>query len=188
MKPHIKIALNDRLSDGKIPYWEDFIHDKSLIVERFNNNLDRIFERYNIRIWITKEYRSELGGFSNTAIETETGLDSVYRIIFQEDSIIPAGLTEDIRQMRIVRYAEEIEVGVASIPVTTQSALPRKYDDARASIYLPRAHLLTRGHPQIKVAILDTGLSGSHPEFEGMAIQKTDFVNLDGLDTSEFVD
>jgi subtilisin family serine protease len=43
------------------------------------------------------------------------------------------------------------------------------------------------GDPRVKVAILDTGVNTDHPELAHAIESQADFVNLDGLDTTNFI-
>src|SRR6185436_8370898 len=54
-------------------------------------------------------------------------------------------------------------------------------------IYLRYAQAITKGIPEVKVAVLDTGLALGHPELRGKAVKTADFVDLQGLNTSDFI-
>lgn len=186
MKQHLLITFHAPLALDKVPYWEDFIRDKSIVHERFRNDLDSVFIQYDIPIWITGEFQpaNDLAGFSPE--ETRSGLDKIYRVIFQDSRPVPPGLLAEIRQSALVKNVRAISIGAAAMPSVAQSVRD-KYDEARAAIFLPRAHLFSKGHPGIKIAVLDTGIDPDHLEFRGKKIEMADFVNLEGLDTSEFV-
>ena len=54
-------------------------------------------------------------------------------------------------------------------------------------IYLPYAKAITKGAPEIKVAVLDTGVDMNHRELAGKIGKCFDWVDLEGLDTTDFV-
>ncbi|MBL9027049.1 MAG: S8 family serine peptidase [Myxococcales bacterium] len=49
---------------------------------------------------------------------------------------------------------------------------------SRQAIGLPVAHALTRGSPEVTVAVLDTGVCATHPELEHALLRGFDFVDI----------
>ena len=108
-------------------------------------------------------------------------------MIFQRDYDLPADLVERICHAPSVESANKMVVGEAPLPqpqLATQRHWPRPAGDL---IGLRYAQAITRGARDIKIAVLDTGLNLSHPELRGKAVKGADFVDLRGLNTSDFV-
>lgn len=187
MKQHIVIKLHRQLSDNlRIPYWIDFIDDKSVIRENVDAEIDRILSDLSLKFWLTREYR--LATPVPSPEEIRQGLDRTYRLILQQDIGLPPGLVERIRLVPSVEEARALDVTEAPLPparVSMQQALAiRKPADL---IYLPFAQSLTKGSRRIRIAVLDTGVDLEHPELKGKVVARTDCVNLEGLDTTPFV-
>jgi len=115
-------------------------------------------------------------------------LNRTYRMILQEDYALPRDLVERIRLAPAVESAHAIDIAEAEVPkpqLATQASLERK--QLAGMIYLPYAHALTKGVRDVKIAVLDTGVDLDHPELNGKIVDQADFVNLEGLDTTEFI-
>jgi subtilisin family serine protease len=54
-------------------------------------------------------------------------------------------------------------------------------------IHLAYAKALTHGRPDVRIAVIDTGVDASHPELRGKVVAQADFVDLAGLDTTGFI-
>ena len=79
----------------------------------------------------------------------------------------------------IVEKVEPGTIAATEIPEARPTSLSRTTDeDSRRAILLDEAHLLTRGVPEIVVAVLDTGVSLSHPELKHAILPGFDFVNI----------
>jgi len=165
-------------------FWQDFIHDKHAPTTSFHPSFDRLFSEYGLSFWVTREYRPHSTDWD--ADERLSGLDRTFRIILQEDRDAPAALERQIDQLPIIEEIRTIGVASAELPVAVSRSMA-VMPDVRELIYLSYARALTRGLPQIKVAVLDTGVNLNHPELSGRIGRGYDFVNLDGLDTTEFI-
>ena len=109
-------------------------------------------------------------------------------MILQHDYSLPADLVERIRLLSSVESAHALRIGEAELPtpqLATQTSLAIKTPGDL--IHLRYAQAITKGVPEVKVAVLDTGLALAHPELRGKAVKSADFVDLQGLDTSDFV-
>src|SRR6266536_3797949 len=85
-----------------------------------------------------------------------------------------------------VEDAHGIDVAEAPLPaVATQASIAAT--SPAEMIHLAYAKALTRGRPDVRVAVLDTGVDAAHPELRGKVVQQFDFVDLKGLDTSGFI-
>lgn len=187
MNFHITIKLKKSLQSVYIPHWLDFISDKSITIEQFNNGLDEAFREFNLKYWITREYKPKKGSFF-TGDEINAGLDRIYRIILQDDRKLPEGLINKIKFSPFVEYSRPIEVSETPLPRVSLAASPDfQIDRSRDQIFLRQAHFFSKGNPDVKIAILDTGVDLRHPELEETIAEKVDFVNIKGLDTTAFI-
>ncbi len=187
MKPHIVLKTTTFLTtvDDHSPYWVDFINDKTQLLENIHPEVDAVLDDHNLRFWVTNEY--DPAGEDWSAEEKSAGLDRIYRIILQKDYRLSPDLLQTIRQLPIVENARRAEVVEAHLPeyqVATSSSLSNVASDL---IYLPFAKMQTRGNPDIKIAVLDTGVNLDHPELEGKIVKRGNFVDLEGLDTTGFI-
>lgn len=170
-RQHIILKLHRPLTDQHIPYWVDFINDRSFTIDHFNNRIDEVFRKYNLDFWITKEFKPGHGDHFAEE-EIRTGLDRIYRIILQERVDLPANMINELELIPIVEEARPAVIGQAEIPVPAiTQTVDDFFDRSRKLIYLPYAHMFTKGSPDVRVAVLDTGIDLHHPEIED-AIEK----------------
>jgi thermitase len=187
MKLHIRLQLYEPLAlDLGVPDWLDFIHNKSVVKENLNPDFDQLMKDNGLRFWITREYKPE--GRRWNAEEIREGLNRAYRVILQQDYNLPDNLVQQIKLLPFVEDAYELKVGEVEQP-NPEVSLQTSMGAQRVSdlIYMPFAKAITRGVPDIKIAVLDTGVNLNHKELEGKNTKGADFVNLAGLDTSEFI-
>ena len=189
MKNHFVIKVTkgfEKTLPESIPYWKDLILDKSVAVEYFYPAFDDFFRFHHLKCWITKEYQSQNKNWSSE--EIEAGLNLQYRIILQEDYTLPPDFLQRLRSVPHIEEASELEVAETQIPkpkLSIQSSYaPKKSSEL---IYLAYAQLLTKGIPTIRIAVLDTGVNMNHRELAGKLTKPADFVNIRGLDTTEFI-
>lgn len=193
MKAHLTITLKESLTRNmRIPFWMTFIQDKSVIVEQFDNELDQIFSDYGIKIWITRQYdpaeivRHPSSDFS--ILEKAQGLDRTYRVILQEEAEITDELLQKIRLVDAVYRVEPITVIRSEMPQLSRShAISDLKDKGRSSMFLKEAKVYSKGDQSIKIAILDTGVDVEHPELKHAIEKSVDFVNMVGLDSTDFI-
>jgi thermitase len=187
MNNHIVCKTYQPLADDiNIPDWLDFIHDKSVVKENLNPEVDRLLSDLGLKFWLTREYKPA-GAQWNTE-EMREGLNRTYRLILQKDYALPDNLVQQIRLIPSVEDVRELKVGEAEVPshqFSSQTSLGiQKVSDL---IYLPYAKAMTEGVPDIKIAVLDTGVNLDHKELEGKIVKGADFVDLEGLATSDFI-
>ena len=173
------------MTPTNIPYWEDFITNKSIVIEKFEPTLDQQIAQSGFKFWVTRQYKPHMHGWNYE--EILSGFHLTFRIILQEDGELPDTLIKQIRTLPFVDYIHRIMVGTAPIPHTSNTLTYGDDDAISKLIYLQYAKEWTKGAKQIKVAVLDTGVDIKHPEFRDQVIQHKDFVNLQGLDTSNFI-
>ncbi len=189
MKHHFVIKISNALEDTipkNVPYWKDLISNKSLAVEFFYPAFDNFFRNNHVDFWITKEYRPQQVNWSPQ--EVAASLHRIYRIILQNNYNLPTSFLSQLQTLPGVEEASELTVASAEIPVrpiSIQTSLePKKTAE---QIYLPYAHLLTKGDSSIKIAVLDTGINLNHRELKDKIVNPMDFVNIQGLDTTDFI-
>ena len=186
MKHHVITTLwREVASDLAIPDWQTFINDKSVIVERLEPEVDRVMDEAHLKFWVTREYApASAGAWSEE--ETRSGLNRTYRLILQGDDPIPPDLVPRLKRLPAVQSAHELTVGEAPLPapqLSTEASVSRAAD----LINLAYAKAMTRGDPEIRIGVLDTGVNLDHPELSGKIVGRADFVDLEGLDTTDFI-
>ncbi len=190
MKEHFIVKLSENFSrtvQPVVPFWKKYILDKSLTVEEFFPEFDSIFRNHNLKFWLTREF-NPASGQEWSSEEQNSALNRIYRVILQQDYDFPESILDQIKLLRSVENARGIEIGEADLPipqVSTQASIGTvKLEDL---IYLNYAKAFTKGVPEIKIAVLDTGVNLSHKELKGKILKRADFVNLEGLNTADFV-
>lgn len=186
MKYHLILKLfRSLVEQPPIPYWIDFINDKTMTRETATREIDKVMSDLGVKFWLTKEHR--LAGPMPSPEELEQGMERTYRLIFQREYDLPVDLIDRVGQLPSVEEARPLEVGEANIPSHISASASLEQGRARDLIQLSFARALTRGSPQVRIAVLDTGVNLDHPELRGKIIRRADFVDLEGLDTSSFV-
>lgn len=191
MLHHLVLKLHRRLPEPPvIPDWVRFIVDKSVQVTSVDPDVDRVLRDAGRSFWVTHEYSpAEEGAWG--AVEVHHGLDRTYRIVFRDRSAEPLGPAVLARLVALpsVESAHELEVAGAPLPEPPALASAASRRDTATSdlIGLGYARAVTRGRRDVLVAVLDTGIDPHHPEMRGRIAGGADFVDLAGLDTSEFV-
>lgn len=187
MKEHLVLKLYRQLSDDRdMPDWTTFINDKSVMKESLTPDVDRLLHSLNLKFWATREYKPA-GADWNTD-EINNGLNRTYRLILQQEYELPANLVDQIKLIPTVEEARRLEVGEVRLPppdVSTAASVSAHRPGEL--IYLSYAKAISRGNPDIKVAVLDTGANLNHKELQGKIVKRADFVDLEGLNTSDFV-
>jgi subtilisin family serine protease len=184
---HIILKLYQPLADDlTIPDWLDFIHNKSVVKEHLNPDVDRLLSDMGVKFWLTREYKPA-GAQWNTE-EMREGLNRTYRMILQQNYALPDNLVQQIRLIPSVEDARALKIGEAEVP-TPQFSWQTSLGVHRVSelIYLSYAQAMTKGVSDITIAVLDTGVNLGHKELEGRIVKGADFVDLEGLDTSDFI-
>ena len=190
MKPHLIIKLKTGIDAIDAPYWVDFIDNRSMAVDRFQQDIDKLMQNNQLRFWVTKEYKPKqqhsvdpvTNGWSKE--EVESGLNRIYRIILQEDKNLSPDLVEQIRLIPVVEKAQPGIIGISELPDAALSfSQASNLDRSAKQIFLEEAQLYSKGHPSVKIAVLDTGVDLSHPEIQNSLLPGMDFVDiLDGAD------
>lgn len=187
MKEHLVIKLYRQLSDDRdMPDWTTFINDKSVMKESLTPDVDRLLHSLNLKFWATREFKPAAADWNQD--EINSGLNRTYRLILQENYQLPANLVDQIKLIPSVEEARKLEIGEVPLPppvVSTTASIGAQRPGEL--IYLPYAKAITRGNPDIKIAVLDTGVNLTHKELQGKIVKRADFVDLEGLNTSDFI-
>lgn len=177
MKPHVVIKLRIPIGSS-LPYWEDVLADKSGVPTSVNASVDQLMlQRYRLPFWLTMNYRPR--NYTWSSQEKEAGFDRVYRLILQRHTTIPSSLIHALHLLPEIEDAHVGEIAAASIPqvhLSTTASLTQAY--RRNNIYLREAHMFTKGLPEIKIAVLDTGFEVNHPEIAHSMLPGKDFVDI----------
>ena len=178
MKPHLIIKLHTTQNVPRLAHWEEIIDDRSEVRKELVPAIDTILrEKYKLDFISSQNYKPKDKTWSPK--ELESGLNRVYRLILLTNKKIPQDLIEEIRLLPNVAYADQGQVITSRLPdqkLVGAQSLSSKYQDH--SIYLKEAHFITKGHPDIKIAVLDTGIETNHREFAGNFSSPKDFVNI----------
>lgn len=185
MKPHIRVKFKENVRCTEAPHWESLLTNENNVVTQLHPDIDRLFIRYKVPIWVTQEYKPE--GQAWSPAERASGLDRVYRLILQQDQDIPPNLIREISTVPVVKEVQVGAVGQADLPSMRAMQMDATTDlRSRQAIYLPDVHQFTEGDRRIIVAVLDTGVDLKHPEYQENLLPGYDFVNIiDGA--SQFV-
>ena len=177
MKPHLILKLTRPL-DKPVKCWEDMRFDKSGALTSINPSLDRIFlKTYRRPFWLATNYKPKTTSWSKA--EIKEGLNRVYRVILQQNTSIPDALIKEIRLVPGVEYIRVGNIAAAPVPrseLASASSLTQRYREN--SILLEEAHWFSKGNPEIKIAVLDTGFETDHPELKESMLPGKDFVNI----------
>ncbi|ELR72562.1 Subtilisin-like serine protease [Fulvivirga imtechensis AK7] len=177
MKNHLIIwtAPDKRLDE--LPYWGDLIHkrDEEAAASRFLPEVSTLFNQYNLPVLYTKEYKPKNDIWS--AEEVKSGLANIFRIILKQDKKIPDALIEKIKLVPYIRKVKPVDVGVAALPPIA-SPMSVAALDPSSQILLKQAHAYTTGSPEIKIAVLDTGVDKKHQEIGESLLPGMDFVDI----------
>ena len=177
MKSHITLKLKTPLN-RHLRYWEETLTDKSSVPVSVNTSIDKVVhQRYGLSFWLTYNYKPQHTTWS--ADELQAGFDRIYRLILQRDTEVPADLIHDLQLISEVVYAYTGKIGTTSIPtpqLASAASLTQRYRDNND--HLKEAHLFSKGHSSVKIAILDTGFQLDHPEISASLLPGKDFVNI----------
>jgi hypothetical protein len=177
MKPHIKLKIRRGFSVAQLPHWQDLLSDPKLAQTHLHPSIDSLFETYDLPVWVTHEYQPASKDWD--AAEQASGLDRVYRLILQQQRSIPKRLMQDLAALPIVEEVQMGAIAQSDLPKLLPQQMSAMTDErSRRAIHLDEAHRYSQGHPNITVAVLDTGITLSHPELQDALLPGYDFVDI----------
>ncbi|MEL6496288.1 MAG: S8 family serine peptidase [Cyanobacteria bacterium J06623_7] len=178
MKQHIRLKLKQVVDRAKFPHWQNILERKEVAASNLHPEIDRIFEQYQLPIWITQEYAPKDRSWNKT--ELAAGLNRIYRLILQHNQKIEPRLIQELASLSVVEAVEVGAICQADLPQLLPTQMSITTDRrSRAAIHLDEAHeFFTQGDPEITVAVLDTGVSLDHPEYQSNLLPGADFVDI----------
>ncbi|MFT3877533.1 MAG: S8 family serine peptidase [Propioniciclava sp.] len=186
MKHHLILKMRARLPEPPvIPDWVGFIGDKTHTVTTVNAEVDAVLHRMPTDFWVTHEYIPAGGAWSPE--EVFHGLDRTYRILLLDASVVAPEVLASLGALGTVERCSQLVVASVDLPDAGEARSLSAPGSTRELIGLDFAQAFTRGDPHVHVAVLDTGVDLHHPELAGKVDAAADFVDLAGLDTSDFV-
>ncbi len=177
MKQHIRLKLRPGVFLDNVPHWQHILEDKAIAITHVHPELDRLFLKYQIPVWIAREYHPADHTWDRH--EVDSGLNLVYRLILHENTPIPPGL---IHELSLLPMVEEVYPGVIGRSVLPELMPSQMSLDtnlySRKAIRLDEAQQFTQGDTNIIVAVLDTGVDLVHPELKDALLPGYDFVDI----------
>jgi thermitase len=181
VKPHVVFWLRPGVEHREVGSWLRAIGDPGVAGPPFQPDVDNVLAQHSGGFMIVHEHDpSRTDGWSLD--ERALGLDRKFRAVSLVDRPFTAELLAKLRALPII---ERVEPGlVASAPLPLASSLSAKPSDwAGRAIGLAEAHHITRGSDSVTIAVLDTGIDATHPEYAARLADGFDFVDIiDGAD------
>lgn len=122
-------------------------------------DVDAVLRRHRRAVWCTHEY--ERAAEDWTADERAVGLQRTFRLVSQSDRPFPRALLADLEALPSVAGARGMSVAASPLSPVAGRGQPSRW--AGDLIGLPEAHRMSTGHPDVRIAVLDTGVN-AHPE------------------------
>jgi len=175
MKAHLIIELTTAI-DRNLPNWEDILDDKGNAPTSSMQSLDFLLnKKYDVPYWLTYNFRPKNKEWSHD--EIQSGFNKIYRLILQKNQNIPKNLIEEIRLLPEVKEVKIGSIATTEFPEKSETkSLSSRYRNN--GVFLKEAHFYSKGSPQIKIAVLDTGFEVDHSEIKNAMLPGKDFVNI----------
>ncbi len=189
MKPHIILTLRPEVMAPPAPYWVDAVADRRGTETPPTTAVARALADAGVTALTTAEYAPAEGARGWSPDERAAGLDRTYRLVLTDGRPVPVSLIHALHALPDVADARAGLITASPLPPMRSLSAGSgggRYALPQQLVRLADAHRMTRGLPQITVAILDTGVDTTHPEFAGRIVRPMDFVDiLDGA--GEFI-
>lgn len=181
MKPHLLLWLRQGVTHSEVGSWLQAIADPSVAGPPFQPDVDRTLAGHTGGVLVVHEHEpARTDGWSLD--EQAVGLDRKFRVVSLVDRLFSTELVAALRELTVVERVEPGQVVGTAVPVA-ESFSRHPSDWAWEVIGLPEAHRVTRGSPEVTVAVLDTGVDTQHREYADRLEGGFDFVDIiDGAD------
>lgn len=178
MKQHIIVKASFEPIEGNYPFWGDVALGLKQPGISLYPPIDNLMNQYHLPFVVTQEYPKRSDNW--TKEELKTGLNQYYRLILRANKSIPAELLDQIRLIPEVKHVNKSNFVSSELPRTSigQSIPKQRLDDPRKFIGLDKVSPYSKGHPSIKIAVLDTGIDLNHPELQHCLLPGFDFVDI----------
>jgi thermitase len=176
MKPHILLYLRDGVPHRKLGSWLRAIKDPDCAGPPFQPEVDRVLRSVRGGVLVATEYQpaSDAGWSSD---ERLLGLDRVFRVVLQSGRLPDVTLLRELEALPHIERAVHGLVATSSVPLASASSR-QPADWAVEAVGIGEAHEITRGNPDVVIAVLDTGVALDHPEFASRLRNGFDFVDI----------
>jgi hypothetical protein len=135
MKTHLVLQIEDHVAPFEVSHWTTIRDNKAAAAATVHPELDKIFAKYRLPVWITREYQPSKNTWSEDEIKSR--LNRFYRVILQEDSAIPADLIRDIALLPIIKQVRMGTIGRSDLPSLRPAQMSADTGaDSRRAIYL----------------------------------------------------
>ena len=178
MKPHLRLRLMPHvLVSERFPYWQDVASRNAIAPNSLHPQIDALLSQYHLLVKVTQEYCPCHRHWSRE--EQTSGLHRIYRLILKQNVAFPPQLLQQLADSPLVEAVSIGEIGEADLPPILPAQMSVNTDEqSRIAIQLSQAHRYSQGHPDITVAVLDTGVDLDHPELQDALLPGYDFVNI----------
>jgi thermitase len=186
MKPHFIVQTRTPLSQP-IRHWREVLLEKSGVSTTFSPDLSSILAQFGLpALWVTSEY-APANQHAWSPEEISSGLNRIYRLILQQDAQLPSGFLNQIRLLPQIEMVRMGSISATNLPDTQRATAQTFSQKYRPNyLFLEESHQFSQGSPEIKVAVLDTGIQTNHPEIAHALAHGMDFVDIiDGA--TEFI-
>jgi subtilisin family serine protease len=158
--------------------WIDQARGAAPSTDTLHSDVDDRLKHAGIPVKVAREY-TPANGREWDADERASGMNRVFRMVLHRSTTMPDDLIESVRLIPAVEQAIPGAIGMAPMPAPSSRRLGRTPGkDARKVVYLPEAHARARGDNAIAIAVLDTGVSMEHPEYQHQLGEGFDFVDI----------
>jgi thermitase len=177
MKPHLQLRLSPGVAHREVGSWTEFISNPTVAGPPFEPSIDRtLAEHRRLDAAIVAEHEP-VGTRGWSPAERVNGLDRQFRIIGMNGMPFDLALIDALRRLEVVERCDPAQLAEVTIPLATSMArAPSRW--AGDAIGFTEAHRITTGHPDVTIAVLDTGVQTDHPEYADRLVGGFDFVDI----------
>ena len=185
---HIVVTLRSGVAPDDVPAHLDLLAGAARPANRFRlGDVDRILARWGGGARIAAAYHAKrsLGRFGAHHVgfddfEETIGMSRTYRIQLGDADRTNAAL-DALRSLAVVESAAVQQLATApfeAIAASRPAAKQREAWEPHERIRAAQAHALEQGDERVTTAIIDTGVTVGHPEFQRKCLAGYDCVDL----------